>query len=61
MPSAKAIVDALKARPLPVLVGERLGAIRVSPYVYNGAADIDQLFEGLREAVNQGTPSHCRL
>ena len=63
MPSAKAIVDALKARPMPVLVGERLGAIRVSPYVYNGAADIEQLFEGLREAVHQGTctPSLCRL
>ena len=51
MPSSKALVDALKARPLPVLVGERLGAIRVSPHLYNGPSDLDALFEGLREAL----------
>ena len=53
MPEAAEIVRRLKSRvPRPVLVSERMGAIRISPHVYNTKADIDCLIDGLREAIN---------
>lgn len=56
MPDAAAIVKSLAARtPKPVLVSERLGAIRVSPHLYNTPDDLEQLLDGLREAVH-GAP-----
>ena len=38
-------------RTPPVVVSERFGAIRVSPHVYNTAADVDHLIDGLRDAI----------
>lgn len=66
MPSATAIVDGLKRRPLPILVGARLGAIRIAPYLYNGRANLEALCEALLELSTppQSTPAqghHSRL
>ena len=55
MPDAETIVKRLAARAArPVLVSERLGAIRVSPHMYNTRADLDALLEGLRDALRDG-------
>ena len=51
MPDADAIVAALAARPLKIIVGARLGVIRVSPHLYNDQRDLDHLIEGLRDAI----------
>lgn len=51
MPGAAAIVAALARREKPVLVSERLGAIRVSPHLYNGRNDLEHLLAGLRDAA----------
>ena len=54
MPDAATIVERLgKRQPKPVLVSERLGAIRVSPHLYNTREDLIALIEGLKEAVGQ--------
>ena len=54
MPDAATIVEQLgKRQPKPVLVSERLGAIRVSPHLYNTREDLIALIEGLKEAVGQ--------
>ena len=49
-----------KAPPV-VLVSERLGAIRISPHVYNTVADLEALIEGLREAVGRAGVGQARL
>ena len=51
MPDAAALVASLARRSPPVVVSERFGAIRVSPHVYNTAADVDHLIDGLRDAI----------
>ena len=57
MPDAATIVRRLAARPRPILVSERLGAIRVSPHVYNTHADLTELLTGLGEAVGAVAPA----
>lgn len=59
MPAAKIIVKRLASQPVPVIVGERLGAIRISPHLYNGPADIEALIQGLQDAL--ATPLASRL
>ena len=59
MPDAATIVRRLKvggAARRPVLVSERLGAIRISPHVYNTREDLERLISALQEAV-QGQPT----
>ena len=58
MPDAATIVERLaRRRPKPVLVSERLGAIRISPHVYNTREDLEVLLAGLRDAVADGAPT----
>ena len=56
MPDAAALVASLARRSPPVVVSERFGAIRVSPHVYNTAADVDHLIDGLRDAIAAAGP-----
>ena len=51
MPSAATIVRTLGARALPIIVGERLGAVRISPHLHNGRADLEALLAALQEAI----------
>eukprot|EP00966_Prymnesium_polylepis_P013049 300752-Prymnesium_polylepis.1 len=56
MPPAEVIVAALAKRPVPVLVSERFGYIRVSPHVWNTRADFEHLLDGLAEIVGRPLP-----
>jgi len=51
MPSAEEIVRRLAQLPRPVIVAERFGAIRISPYLHNTDADLDCLLEALENAL----------
>ena len=58
MPDAATIVRQLARRqPRPVLVSERLGAIRVSPHLYNTEGDLEELVAALREAASKSAPT----
>ena len=58
MPDAATIVRQLASRqPRPVLVSERLGAIRVSPHLYNTEGDLEELVAALREAASKSAPT----
>lgn len=59
MPGAPTIVSKLAQRkPRPVLVSERLGAIRISPHVYNTKAELAELIDALRDAVGAPAAAH---
>ena len=58
MPDAETIVGRLKKRSntrRAVLVSDRLGAIRISPHLYNTRNDLECLLAALKDAVQ--TPS----
>lgn len=51
MPAADEIVRALAEPPVPVLVSERLGFIRLSPHIWNSRQDMEHLFRKLADIV----------
>jgi len=51
MPSEEALVGYLKQQPRPILVSERMGYIRVSPYIYNSVEEVDYFLSALARAI----------